>query len=622
MRILIWGGDSWANQGDGAILAGTLHALRQAAPDASVVVASDRPRVTTSVHQVDAVPRGSWRFIRTLLQADLVLWGGGQLLQNASSKLFLVVQLVFLAGCVLLGKRVVCYAQGVGPVSGRVSRFWTRVLVSRLALVTVRDHVSATRLRELGLPPDRVRVVADPSFSLPAASCQEVEALRQRLSLAGPFAVIAVRRWGHYRGGWLPVRFSRRRVPAEQLRWFEDFCASVAAAGDHLAGTLGLRVLLLPMCPGGDQEDEVVACQVRIKMAFRDKAMVMDGVLAPGLLKGLLGQAELALAMRTHTGMLATAMGTPVASLSYQGKGEALMAELGLNAYLLPVEETTPQSIIELVERTWRDRTSIRAQLQQSIPCLQERAAEAIPLALSVAQWGVHPHNRAPSTTSWRGDLRLGSAYRALLAPALGLTPAGPRVLEVGAADGRLLERLGASQPLALDIAPEPQLGQEVSYVRGDGRYAPFNAGAFDTVVAFDVLEHVQDDASLAQELVRLVRPGGTLWVSVPSRNMAVFPSWLTPWVHRNWGHLRPGYSQEQLVSLFRGCGHISMVSWNEPVYRGSYLFLKALSLVSTRMALALLSVVVKLDGRFPRGDRGHYFCMIRMPDRDAQRVR
>ena len=600
MRILIWGGDSWANQGDAAILAGTLASLRAALPDAAVTVASDTPDTTAQQQHVAAVRRGSVRFLATLWRADVVLWGGGQLLQNESSKVFLLVQWLFLGLALLLRKPVVCYAQGVGGINGGISRRVTRFLLARLTLVSVRDRFSAQRLVELGLPAAAVRVTADPSFSLTASSKEDVAALRKRLGLTGRFLVVAVRRWGHYHGGWLPLRLSR--LPqAAQDSWFHSFCGSVAAAADHLVRAHGVQVLFLPMCPGGDQQDELVARQVRDRMQHPQQTMVLEEWLPSPLLKGLLGEAELVVAMRTHAGMLAAATGTPVVSLSYQGKGEALMQELGLEEYALPVEQVTKAELTGLLERAWQNRDAVRAQLGRAVPGLAARSAES-------ARW------LAARWSRQRREVRLGSAYRALLLSALDLRPAGPRVLDVGAADGRLLEQLGAVQGVALDVQPETAGARAVAFVRGDGTAAPFADGAFDTVIAFDVLEHVEDDGGLADELLRLVRPGGSLWVSVPSRQTAIFPSWLTPWAHREWGHLRPGYTRQELGRLFQGRGEQSLETWNEPVYRGSYLILKALSLVWPVAALALLRAVARLDGRLRHGEAGHYFLVVRVP--------
>ena len=61
--------------------------------------------------------------------------------------------------------------------------------------------------------------------------------------------------------------------------------------------------------------------------------------------------------------------------------------------------------------------------------------------------------------------------------------------------------------------APADALGAAVN---GDALSLPFADASFDLVIASEVLEHVHDDGAAMAELVRVLRPGGTLAVTVP----------------------------------------------------------------------------------------------------------
>jgi len=52
--------------------------------------------------------------------------------------------------------------------------------------------------------------------------------------------------------------------------------------------------------------------------------------------------------------------------------------------------------------------------------------------------------------------------------------------------------------------------------VQGDALHLPFSEGSFDRVICSEVLEHVPDDLAAMRELARVLRPGGTLAVTVP----------------------------------------------------------------------------------------------------------
>jgi len=52
--------------------------------------------------------------------------------------------------------------------------------------------------------------------------------------------------------------------------------------------------------------------------------------------------------------------------------------------------------------------------------------------------------------------------------------------------------------------------------VFGDARYLPVGNDALDVVLLFEVLEHVKDTEKVLNEIRRVLRPGGQLFISVP----------------------------------------------------------------------------------------------------------
>lgn len=53
--------------------------------------------------------------------------------------------------------------------------------------------------------------------------------------------------------------------------------------------------------------------------------------------------------------------------------------------------------------------------------------------------------------------------------------------------------------------------------VEADALALPFDDGEFDHVIASEVLEHITDDRTAINELVRVLKPGGTMAVTVPT---------------------------------------------------------------------------------------------------------
>ena len=124
MKAVLCGYYGMGNGGDEALLASLLQML-----PASVepIVLSGDPAQTQSRYQVEAVPRKSILAVFSALRrADAFIWGGGSLMQDASS----VLNPVYYGGLMLLaqmmGLKTVAWAQGIGPLDRSFSRWLTR----------------------------------------------------------------------------------------------------------------------------------------------------------------------------------------------------------------------------------------------------------------------------------------------------------------------------------------------------------------------------------------------------------------------------------------------------------------------------------------------------------------
>lgn len=110
---------------------------------------------------------------------------------------------------------------------------------------------------------------------------------------------------------------------------------------------------------------------------------------------------------------------------------------------------------------------------------------------------------------------------RHLLAKAIsGLTPG--RALDIGAAGGgntRVLRQHGWDA-IALEYGAdgaEVAHGRGLATLRGDATRLPVADASLDLVVAFDLLEHLEDDDAAVAEVRRVLKPTGTYLVAVPA---------------------------------------------------------------------------------------------------------
>lgn len=151
---------------------------------------------------------------------------------------------------------------------------------------------------------------------------------------------------------------------------------------------------------------------------------------------------------------------------------------------------------------------------------------------------------------------------RSLLARQVRAVPPG-RALDIGAAAGgntRVLRDRGWDA-VALEYSED---GAEIAHdrglpvVRADALALPLPDGTLDLVVAFDVLEHIEDDHRAVAEICRVLRPGAIALIAVPA-DPALWSA------HDDAvGHVRR-YTRASLTALFEQHGMTveRVGSWN-----------------------------------------------------------
>jgi SAM-dependent methyltransferase len=170
----------------------------------------------------------------------------------------------------------------------------------------------------------------------------------------------------------------------------------------------------------------------------------------------------------------------------------------------------------------------------------------------------------------------------------LGLRP-GDRVLDLGCGAGRhafeAARRGGIVTAVDLDLAElkhvrdvgDADPSAQASPVNGDALRLPFPDAAFDRVIASEVMEHIGDDGAAARELARVLRPGGTIAVTVPASLpervcWALSEEYHAPFVEG--GHVRI-YTADGLRAVLRGAGFRPTAAHRAHALHSPYWWLK-----------------------------------------------
>ena len=160
VKVCISGYYGFKNFGDEAILSVLLVHLK----DCDVTVFSCNPEYTSNTYGVESV--GSFNFknvVKTIKDTDVLISGGGSLLQDVTSMKSLVYYALIIALGILFNKKVIVFAQGIGPINNKFAQIVVKNLLRLCTIVTVRDTNSLELLKNWGID---TKLVCDPIYSL------------------------------------------------------------------------------------------------------------------------------------------------------------------------------------------------------------------------------------------------------------------------------------------------------------------------------------------------------------------------------------------------------------------------------------------------------------------------
>jgi glycosyltransferase involved in cell wall biosynthesis/polysaccharide pyruvyl transferase WcaK-like protein len=402
-RVLLLAGDVRWNLGDRAIRAALVARLKAALPGAEVWGLSktpDRDWLDLGVLPFGRSALSLWRlpFGRRF---DLVVWGGGQLLQDDSSKL----KNPYWA-CVLRWVRRAARAPlvgcgvGLGPHRSAWGRRCARAALGALDALFVRDRSSADDAARLLAAHPPVRIAPDLALGLEPAS---VEAARDHLAFKEQAALppgdvwvgVVIRRWFHLGERVLPYRVPVRQQGADAALspQFLQALANLAEALDAFAAPRRVRYLIFPFSVAPWDRDDLLAEGLAAGLKTPAHVLRLEG--SPRLAQALLGLCEMVVSGRMHGALLALSMRRPTVGLSYTVKVDDLFDQLGQGLRVLSLEALAQPGgagrLLAVLADTWRERAAIARELDGRL----REAAAGLAAYTGEFQARVGPEGRA-----------------------------------------------------------------------------------------------------------------------------------------------------------------------------------------------------------------------------------
>ncbi len=297
INILIAGYHGYGNCGDEATLQAMTVNIKAMAKDVKITALSFKPELTKTEYNIESVQRFNvLQVFNAIRRSDIILSGGGTLLQDDTSTRSLLYYLSIIKVAKMLHKRVMLYANGIGPVHGKINRKLIKYVVNNVDFITLRESMSAKDLEELGVKKPETRITADPAFTLKSADDKRISEIfaEENIPLDKDVIGVSVRNWNGFGG--------------------EGYIERIASVCDKFARE-GKTILLIPM-----QFPKDVPISKRLMGVMTEKSYILKNKYAPAEILGIIGKVHIMLSMRLHTLIFAGVKRVPMAGVIYASK--------------------------------------------------------------------------------------------------------------------------------------------------------------------------------------------------------------------------------------------------------------------------------------------------------------
>lgn len=295
-NIVIAGYYGYQNSGDDAILHSICNDIKELQEDVTITVLSNQPDLTIREYPVKSVNRFSFGQVRQAIkQCDILLMGGGSLIQDITSTRSLYYYLTILWMAKLFRKKIILYGNGIGPITKWYNKPVCRVTLNKVDIITLREHFSLDVLKQLKIIKPIIEVTADPVFNLKIhedmdlQDMLEMERIPQDQKLVG----VMFRSWSHE----------------------ESYTKKMAKICDRLIEEYNYHIVFIPL---KHPTDIIVSNEIAKKM--HHKATIIEHRYHEEKLIMFISKLHLVLSMRLHGIIYSALYKVPMIGFNYDPK--------------------------------------------------------------------------------------------------------------------------------------------------------------------------------------------------------------------------------------------------------------------------------------------------------------
>ncbi len=359
-KILISGYYGFDNAGDDAVLYGIISSLKKIDPNVHLNILSNQVEKTSQLFDIPTYDRWSLlEIIKQIMRADLVILGGGTLLQDRTSPRSPLYYLGITFFSKLFRKPVLYYGQGFGPIVHPFSKIMIKLIVNHVDAITVRDKHSAEEIRSYGVTKAPIYTTADPALTIDPREANKEEArelLRSyHIDLEKPIAYVAIRDWKNE----------------------QNYKKEIAKACDYVVRK-GWQIVFLTM---QNQEDLTPSLDILLQM--EENGVVIEQPLNFKEIMGLIGVGQLMIGMRLHAIILSALLDVPFLPISYDPKIDRFAESFNKFA-VENIQQIKADQLITEIDQIISHLPEQKKIIKEMIPSIIEVAAKSADIVFDV----------------------------------------------------------------------------------------------------------------------------------------------------------------------------------------------------------------------------------------------
>jgi len=349
-RILVCGAYGLGNSGDEAILQAILERIRGFDPDAEITVISRTPEITSKRFRVKSIASFDVRSIRIVMKnSDILLFGGGSLLQDVTSTRSLYYYLWILKTAKKLACKVLIYGCGIGPINKTKNRILTaKILNNYVDEITVRDKDSFDALTEIGVTIPPIHLAADLALSLKKCEEYVIDNIFRYfdVDLKACYACFCLK-------DWYGINEKIPEIKESAIRCYYEH------------GLIPLFLLLNP------KEDQAITDKITEELNI--PYAVINKELDSNLLIGVISRMKVIISVRLHALVFAAGQNVPFVAINYDPKIDSFASYMQ-NENCIDIKDISSLNIMNCISNVIALRNKL--ELQENAKTLKNNELE------------------------------------------------------------------------------------------------------------------------------------------------------------------------------------------------------------------------------------------------------